>query len=175
MSRLERWLVYPALLLLGWTVFGRDAGIDLRAAVAGEPAAKVVEAQQFRLVDGAGVEVGSLSGPTAPGRPWGLDLGREGEPGAARLRVGEGSASLMLMGPRQIQLQVHPDGTQFLLFYDKAGTPRLGLTSAPDGAAALTLGDANGKRRVRIDTDAGPAVLTFTREDGEVLWQAPPK
>ena len=52
MSRLERYILYPVLVLLSWAVFARDwpSGVETASAEP-NPKRAVVEAQEFRLID----------------------------------------------------------------------------------------------------------------------------
>jgi hypothetical protein len=177
MSRLERFVVYPLLALLCVAVFGPRLRLGLPAAFAGEPVPKVVEAQQFRLVDSQGKERGSLSWGTEAA--WGLAL--RDKSGQVRVSLGlNGDESPMLSlvdkaRKARIVLQAMDDGTALVLLSDPSGTRRIGLDVMADGTPGLAMVDKDEKMRARLDMDSGEASITLIDKDGKTLWKAPSK
>ena len=64
------------------------------------------------------------------------------------------------------------DGAPALMFFGKAGNPRMVLNGAP----ALSLFDKASETRARLSVSAdGTPSLTMHDAKGNVIWQAPPK
>jgi hypothetical protein len=180
MSRLERWIVYPVLALLCWASFGRGAGIGVRTALADEPAPKmletqrfgVVEAKEFRLVDGTGAERGTLRAPTQERPGWGLYLWDKSGSPRAFLALDRDDAPTLGLGA--IGLQTKARGENTLEIVDAKGTTRflVGVTSSESG---LSLFDPGGKMRARILVDTASSSITLLDKEEKELWQAPSK
>lgn len=142
-----------------------------------ESGTKVVEAQEFRLVDAAG----NIRGLFDLRRP-------DGEPclyffdaaGKQRLLLGlleDGYPCLFLRdaaGQERITVASSVDGTSMVGFWDVAGESRASFGVQHDGSPTLVLLDATGKARIGlvIAKDGDPGVLLLDAA-GDVIWQAP--
>ncbi len=137
-------------------------GLAARAAQT-TAAPKVIEAQEFRLVDSTGKQraVLGLSHTGALGL-WLYDA------------AGKGRASLGLLG----------DGKPFLSLRDAANKRRVYLSLLDWGEPFLSLRDDTGQNRAVVGCMEGvtkkhpvstypESTLTLFNENGDVLWQAP--
>ena len=122
-------------------------------ATAQAPAAAVIRAQKFELVDSQGkVRAG-------------LGLLSNGSPSLALLDSG---------GKVRTGLGLRADGSSWLTLADSRGKPRAILDVQPDGSPTLWLFDSGGKGGVdlAVQPDGSP-MLELTDRAGKVIWRTP--
>jgi len=133
-------------------------GLAARAAQT-TTAAKVIEAQEFRLVDSDGEKRGALQFSDVLGEPE-LSLYDAAGQGRASLELMGGDARLSMRdaaGNDRVGLYTDQDGASILGLWDAAGNPRVSLGCRPDGCPLLNLLDAAGEARVMIAGDERPS------------------
>jgi hypothetical protein len=141
-------VVLLALLLLA----GDQALRSVHAAPDAAPP-KVIQAQEFRLVDKNGTMRATLQTQD------------DGSPGLALFDKN---------GKARVTVHVQPDGTSTLAFHDAQSKTRVELEQQSDGTGGLTLTNSKGTggMALLIAPDSNPVAL-FKDKTGKVTWSAP--
>ncbi len=137
-----------------------------------EPAAKVMRAERFELVDSAGNVTAILAAD-----PDGLAIC---DPkGRTRAIVGMplgGAPALGLLdsGGARISMDMTSDGDAQLTMFAKSGKAVVHLGVSPDGAPRLDLDGTNGRSGWTMDVPAdGSGKLSLRDKAGKQVWSAP--
>ena len=145
---------------------------------------KLIEAEEFRLVEKDGKPCGRFQ-VDKNGRPGVFLFDKHGEVRAVLGVLPNGSPHLALSDRRgevRVTLAIFSDERSALVLSDGDRTPRVSLTVQSDGAPSLGLSDREGKTRAVFGV--APADLTRVRhrsessvalldQEGKVLWSAP--
>jgi hypothetical protein len=130
-------------------------GTETRKAAASSRPAKVLEAEEFRLVDARGRTLASLSSPIEGT----TSLAIHGKPGTAG----------------GIGLAMTEDGVGGLTIGPPEGKPRAVLSIMEDGTVSLALSDQEGEDRANVTVlPEGKAVVALANGAGKSVWAAPP-
>ena len=130
-----------------------DVALRCVGAQPGGAAPKVIAAQEFRLVDGAGKTRASLSAQD------------------------DGSTGMVFFdreGKRRAVLRLRADGTPALSLHDADGKNRAALDTLADGSVSLALTNKTGKggsALVVLPNDSSAAIIKD--KDGKVIWAEP--
>jgi len=183
----------PSAGMLVWTVLaGMLGGAAAARLVMVQPAwgqgrSRVVEAEEFRLVEKDGKPCARLHVDRS-GRPALTLIDKHGEVRAVLGISPNGSPHLALSdkdGKVRVALAVWSDERAGLFVSDSAGTPRAALAAVADGQPSLSVSDREGNARAVVGAaslelipgqsfrNRSESSLALLDKDGKVLWAAP--
>ena len=153
---MRKWLVTPAngslLLLVGLLLSADIAVRHVGAQQGGEPP-KLIQAQEFRLVDQNGKTKANLAGD-ADGNPILSLFDKDGK--------------------RRGIFRTRTNGTATLSLHDPDGKSRVEMDTQEDGSASISLTNRAGKGGyAAVVLPDGKAILTLTNRDGKAVWAEP--